>query len=42
MPGGRARTEDEYRQLLSEADFTIEGIEYIQDQTMLIAKPQAK
>jgi hypothetical protein len=39
MPGGRARTEHEYRELLDCAGFTIERIDYIQDQTLLVAKP---
>ena len=39
MPGGRARTIDEYTELLARSGFIIESVEFVQDQTLLLAKP---
>lgn len=40
MPGGRSRTENEYKNLLDESGFDVEEIFYVEDQTVLVAKPQ--
>lgn len=40
MPGGRARTLLEYKELLNQAEFSVESIAYAEDQTLLIAKPK--
>lgn len=39
MPGGRARTVEEYTELLARSGFVIESVEFVQDQTLLLAKP---
>jgi hypothetical protein len=39
LPGGRARTETEYREMLASAGFEIESISYVEDQTVVVAKP---
>lgn len=39
MPGGRARTEAEYTALLAQAGFTVESLQYAEDQTLVIAAP---
>jgi DNA-binding transcriptional ArsR family regulator len=39
LPGGRARTQPEYAQLLKEAGFSLEAVSYVQDQTILTAAP---
>jgi hypothetical protein len=39
MPGGRARSETEYRELLRQCQFDVEEVRYVQDQTLLIANP---
>lgn len=39
MPGGRARTETEYRELLATAGFAVEMTQYIEDQTLVISMP---
>jgi hypothetical protein len=39
MPGGRARTIEEYTELLTESEFAVERILRVEDQTIVIAKP---
>lgn len=39
MPGGRARTADEYRQLLEQSGFKLQSMQYIEDQTVVIGVP---
>lgn len=39
LPGGRARTVGEYTKLLANQGFAVERIQYVEDQTLLIAKP---
>jgi hypothetical protein len=39
LPGGRARTINEYSELLAEAGFEIEKIQRVEDQTLVTAKP---
>lgn len=39
MPGGRARTMAEYAELLARSGFVIESVEFVQDQTLVVAKP---
>jgi hypothetical protein len=39
LPGGRARTETEYREMLVAAGFDVESITYVEDQTVVIASP---
>jgi hypothetical protein len=42
MPGGRARTQDEYKQLLADAHFAIDDVMHVEDQTIILAKPLAE
>jgi hypothetical protein len=39
MPGGRARTLAEYRDLLSRSGFAVEQVQHIEDQTLVLARP---
>jgi hypothetical protein len=39
MPGGRARTEDEYKKLFLEAGLALTQIEIIEDQTLMLCSP---
>ncbi len=39
MPGGRARTIEEYMELLARKGFLVESVEFVQDQTLLLARP---
>ncbi len=39
LPGGRARTLNEYSGLLLDAGFEIERVQHVEDQTLVIAKP---
>lgn len=39
LPGGRARTTDEYTSLLAQAGFEVESVNYAEDQTLLLARP---
>jgi C-methyltransferase len=39
LPGGRARTQPEYEELLRAGGFAIEAVSYVQDQTILTAAP---
>ncbi len=39
MPGGRARTADEYRRLLEQAGFSLQSMHYVEDQTLVIGVP---
>ncbi|HEY6199520.1 MAG TPA: methyltransferase [Candidatus Binatia bacterium] len=39
LPGGRARTINEYSDLLHDAGFEIELIQHVEDQTLVVAKP---
>ena len=39
LPGGRARTINEYSGLLLGIGFEIEGIQHVEDQTLVVAKP---
>lgn len=40
MPGGRARTVEEYRELLSQAGFALEKVDFVEDETLLLAAPR--
>ncbi len=42
MPGGRARTLEEYEILLNENGFTIKQVEKVEDQTLITAKSKAQ
>lgn len=39
MPGGRARTMPEYENLLKDNGFEIEEVRYVEDQTLIVARP---
>lgn len=40
MPGGRARTLDEYQHLLEQSGFTIEAVQIVEDETLILAAPR--
>lgn len=39
MPGGRARTQREYDELLARGGFRTESVQFIEDQTLIVAEP---
>jgi hypothetical protein len=39
MPGGRTRTTAEYTRMLAKCGFVLERAQYVEDQTMMIARP---